>query len=66
MVILVAALYSSILLFIPSYVYLSALILVTFCPITIYMINSGKIVLVSSSAAFLSVFILSIFLIPKY
>ena len=63
---LVAALSSSILLFIPSYVYLSALILVTFCPITIYMFTSGKILLVSSSVAFLSILILLISLIPKY
>ena len=66
MVMLVAALSSSILLFIPSYVYQSALIQVTFCPIPIYMFTSGKILLVSSSVTFLSILILSISLIPKH
>ena len=66
MVMLVAALSSSILLFIPSYVYPSALILVTFCPITIYMFTSGKILLFYSSVAFLSILTLSISPIPKY
>ncbi len=76
---IVAALSSSIPLFISSCVYLFASLQVTFGPVTIFMFTSGKMPLVSlqgigktkmfpvsSSVAFLSNFILSISLIPKY
>ena len=76
---IVAALSSSIPLFISSCVYLFASLQVTFGSVTIFMFTSGKMPLVSlqgigktkmfpvsSSVAFLSNFILSFSLIPKY
>ena len=63
---IVAALSSPIPLFTSSCVYLFASLQETFGLVTISTFTSGKMLLVSSSVAFLSNFILEILFIPKY